>query len=77
MRLLPRGELLLELGMRPVYVVTGTPGKAFVRRVEAVLGDKNRSGQQYDIWEATYSPMGDDGYPQRLWDKETGKIIQR
>ena len=43
-------------------------------RLEAVLGDKGRSGQQYDIWEATYSPMGDDGYPQRLWDKETGKI---
>ena len=43
-------------------------------RLEAVLGDKNRSGQQFDIWEATYSPMGDDGYPVRLWDKETGKI---
>ena len=33
-----------------------------------------RSGQQYDIWEATYSPMGEDGYPVRLWDKETGEI---
>jgi len=43
-------------------------------RLEAVLGDKTRSGQQYDIWEATYSPMGDDGYPVRLWDKETGEI---
>lgn len=43
-------------------------------RLEAVLGDKSRSGQQYDIWEATYSPMGEDGYPKRLWDKETGVI---
>ena len=43
-------------------------------RLEVVLGDKGRSGQQYDIWEATYSPMADDGYPQRLWDRETGKI---
>ena len=43
-------------------------------RLESVLGDKNRSGQQFDIWEATYSPMGDDGYPVRLWDKETGEI---
>ena len=43
-------------------------------RLEAVLGDKNRSGQQFDIWEATYSPLGDDGYPVRLWDKETGEI---
>ncbi len=43
-------------------------------RLEAVLGDKGRSGQQYDIWEATYSPMGEDGYPVRLWDKLTGEI---
>jgi hypothetical protein len=46
-------------------------------RLEAVLGDKGRSGQQYDIWEATYSPMGEDGYPVRLWDKETGEIDHR
>jgi hypothetical protein len=43
-------------------------------RLEAVLGDRNRSGQQFDIWEATYSPMGEDGYPVRLWDKESGEI---
>jgi len=43
-------------------------------RLERVLGDRSRSGQQYDIWEATYSDMGEDGYPVRLWDKETGEI---
>ena len=43
-------------------------------RLEQVLGDRGRSGQQYDIWEATYSAMGDDGYPVRLWNKETGEI---
>ncbi|MXO64955.1 hypothetical protein [Altericroceibacterium endophyticum] len=43
-------------------------------RLELVLGDKNRSGGQWDIWEAVYSPMGEDGYPERLWDKRTGKI---
>jgi len=42
--------------------------------MELVLGDKSRSGQQWDIWEATYSPMGDDGYPVRLWDKYSGEI---
>lgn len=41
---------------------------------ELALGDKSRSGQQWDIWEATYSPQGDDGYPVRLWDKLTGEI---
>ncbi len=41
---------------------------------ELVLGTKSRSGQQWDIWEAVYSPVGDDGYPQRIWDKITGEI---
>ncbi len=42
--------------------------------LELVLGDKSRSGQQWDIWEATYSPQADDGYPKRIWDKMTGEI---
>lgn len=42
--------------------------------LELVLGDKSRSGQQWDIWEATYSPQGKDGYPERIWDKMTGEI---
>ena len=41
---------------------------------ELVLGSKSRSGQQWDIWEATYSPVGPDGYPARIWDKVTGEI---
>jgi hypothetical protein len=43
-------------------------------RMELVLGDKSRSGQQWDIWEAVYSPVGADGYPRRIWDKRTGVI---
>lgn len=42
--------------------------------MELALGTKNRSGDQFDIWEAVYSPVGDDGYPKRLWDKLTGEI---
>jgi hypothetical protein len=45
-----------------------------VNRRELVLGTKGRSGQQWDIWEAVYSPVGPDGYPKRLWDKRTGEI---
>jgi hypothetical protein len=41
---------------------------------ELVVGDKSRSGGQWDIWEATYSPVGGDGYPQRIWNKVTGDI---
>ncbi|WP_350287207.1 alpha/beta hydrolase-fold protein [uncultured Croceitalea sp.] len=42
--------------------------------LELVLGTKSRSGQQWDIWEATYSPQNDEGYPKRIWDKKTGVI---
>jgi hypothetical protein len=45
-----------------------------MNRLELVLGTKSRSGQQWDIWEAVYSPAGPDGYPKRLWDKRTGVI---
>jgi len=41
---------------------------------ELVVGDKSRSGGQWDIWEATYSRVGTDGYPKRLWNKTTGVI---
>ena len=42
--------------------------------MELVLGTNSRSGGQYDIWEAVYSPMDEDGYPKRAWDKRTGDI---
>lgn len=41
---------------------------------ELVLGTKTRSGQQLDIWEAVYSPQGNDGYPERIWDRNSGVI---
>ena len=41
---------------------------------ELALGTNTRSGQQWDIWEAVYSPVGENGYPARLWDKYTGEI---
>jgi hypothetical protein len=42
--------------------------------MEAVLGNHGRSGEQLEIWDAAYGPIGDDGYPKPLWDKRTGKI---
>jgi hypothetical protein len=41
---------------------------------ELALATKSRSGGQWDIWEAVFSPQGDDGYPKRIFDKETGEI---
>ena len=45
-----------------------------VNQKELALGTKTRSGGQWDIWEAVFSPVGDDGYPRRIWDKRTGHI---
>ena len=41
---------------------------------ELALGSNSRSGEQWDIWQAVYSPLGADGYPQPIWDKHTGEI---
>ncbi len=43
-------------------------------RLEEVTGTKGRSSFQIDGWNAAYGPVGDDGYPRRLWDFETGEI---
>jgi hypothetical protein len=56
--------------------VTGQP-RITVRmesQFEAVLGSHARSGEQFAIWEATYGPVGPDGYPAELWDLRTGHI---
>jgi hypothetical protein len=44
---------------------------------ELALGTKSRSGDQWDIWEAVYSPVGKDGYPVRIFDKKTGVIDKK
>ncbi|HEX4481422.1 MAG TPA: alpha/beta hydrolase-fold protein [Rudaea sp.] len=41
---------------------------------ELALGDRGRSTEQWDIWQAVYSPVGDDGYPKPIFDKKTGVI---
>lgn len=41
---------------------------------ELALATRGRSGGQHDIWQAVYSPIGDDGYPKPIWDKKTGAI---
>ncbi|MBI4891856.1 MAG: hypothetical protein HY821_14615 [Acidobacteria bacterium] len=48
-----------------------------MNRLELALGTRTRSGQQFDIWEAVYSPIGPDGYPARIFDKATGVIDKK
>jgi hypothetical protein len=41
---------------------------------ELALGDHGRSGEQYDMWQAVFGPVGEDGYPAPIYDKVTGEI---
>ncbi len=43
-------------------------------RYESTLGTHGRSGDQWDAWESVFSPVGPDGYPRRIWDRDTGEI---
>ena len=45
-----------------------------INQRELALGTRSRSGDQFDIWEAVYSPIDADGYPKRIFDKYTGAI---
>ena len=41
---------------------------------EYALGTRGRSGDQWDAWESVFSPVGVDGYPRRIWDRQSGEI---
>lgn len=43
-------------------------------RRELVLGTHGRSGDQWDAWQAVFSPVGAGGYPAEIWDPRTGDI---
>jgi len=45
-----------------------------INAYELALGDHGRSGEQYDIWQAVFGPVGADGYPAPIYDKVTGEI---
>ena len=41
---------------------------------ELVKGTHGRAGEQLDIWEAIFGPLGTDGFFQPAWDHRTGEI---
>lgn len=53
--LLPLTEFLVDLDMKPVYIVSGTPGKSFDKRMSAILSEKVpeakfKNGPQADMF---------------------------
>jgi len=47
---------------------------AQMNRFELVQGTRGRSGEQLDAWQAYFSSVGEDGYPQPIFNKRTGVI---
>lgn len=60
-----------EMRTPPGIILATTEG---TNRWELVLGTHGRSGEQWDIWQAVFSPVGSDGYPAEIWDQRTGVI---
>jgi nitrogenase molybdenum-iron protein beta chain len=61
--LIPLVEFLVDMDMKPVYIVSGTPGKTFERRMEEILKDR--------VPEAKYkNGMAADMYLIHQWIKE-------
>jgi nitrogenase molybdenum-iron protein beta chain len=62
-QLLPLTEFLIDLGMRPVYIVTGTPGKKFSKKLGHLLAE--------NVPEAKFKQPG-DMYLMHQWIKNEG-----
>ncbi|MGB2621546.1 MAG: hypothetical protein WA857_00575 [Candidatus Acidiferrum sp.] len=60
-----------EMRTPPGIILATTEG---TNRWELVLGTHGRSGEQWDIWQAVFSPVAPDGYPAEIWDQRTGVI---
>jgi hypothetical protein len=60
-----------EMRTPPGLILATTEG---TNRWELVLGTHGRSGEQWDIWQAVFSPAGPDGYPAEIWNQRTGVI---
>jgi Putative esterase len=60
-----------EMRTPPGQILATTEG---TNRWELVLGTRGRSGEQWDIWQAVFSPVDANGYPAEIWDQRTGVI---
>jgi hypothetical protein len=69
-KIIPRPMMRTPDGMVQAYMEDSN-------RFELVLGTRGRSTQQWDIWQAVFSPVGEDGYPKPIFDKRTGVIDKK
>ena len=66
------GEMPIAADRKPDGSIIADTGDEY--RYEYVLGTHGRSTEQWDIWQAVFSPAGPDGYPTDVIDPLTGAI---
>lgn len=66
------GQVPIAADRKPDGSVIAEAGAEFA--YENVLGTRGRSTEQWDIWQAVFSPAGSDGYPAQIIDPITGAI---
>ncbi len=69
------GEVPIAGDRKSDGTVIATAGGEF--GYEYVLGTHGRSTEQWNIWQAVYSPAGEDGYPAQIIDPITGDIDKK
>ena len=66
------GAVPIAADRKPDGSIIGLTGDEYA--CEYVLGTRGRSTEQWDIWQAVFSPVGDDGYPAQIIDPLSGAI---
>ncbi len=66
------GNIPIAADREPDGTITATTGGEFA--FEYVLGTHGRSTEQWNIWQAVFSPAGADGYPAQIIDPVNGDI---
>jgi len=66
------GEIPIAADREPDGSIIANTGPEFA--YEYVLGTHGRSTEQWDIWQAVFSPTGPDGYPAEVINPLTGDI---
>jgi hypothetical protein len=71
----PFGEVPIAADRKPDGSIIANTGPEY--RFEYVLGTHGRSTEQWDIWQAVFSPPGPDGYPAEVVNPLTGAIDKK
>ena len=68
-------QIPISADRKPDSTTIATTGQEFA--FEYVLGTHGRSTEQWDIWQAVFSPAGPDGYPADILNPLTGVIDKK